>query len=266
MDVTSVWIAMSLSLTVLKATDAFLPHLEIEKRLFQFGKTASSSTLHSSLHVPKSRFLHFYVFASVLDSYGLLVSETLVVRIANGVHLIHVSRRVYECLFVHRFGKDAKIHTLHYLLGLTFYPLCFLSLNQSVDLKLESLLDVFWLAVGLFLVGIGSIHQHRAFLILRDSRSCAGGYGVPMGDWFAFSSCPHYLSEILIYLGFCFLTLWKSPAVQQACLFVLINQGIAAQMSHAWYRVTFKAYPTERSALFSLSTFLRWFTATWQAC
>ena len=105
----------------------------------------------------------------------------------------------------------------------------------------------FWQWSGIALIIYASIHQHRAAIILAGLRHTGSNYGLPKGDWFEYVSCPHYLSECLIYAGFAFLLGHVSAWLTLTS--VLINQIALAQISHEWYQKKFNDYPTKRKAI-----------------
>ena len=76
------------------------------------------------------------------------------------------------------------------------------------------------------------------------------GHAIPRGDWFEYVSCPHYLSEVVMYT--CLLvmlgpghTTWLA-----VWLWVISNQVGSALMSHYWYKQKFEDYPADRRAIF----------------
>lgn len=103
--------------------------------------------------------------------------------------------------------------------------------------------------VSLFLWA--SYHQNRCHHILADlrktprSQGASNGsrnYSVPYGDWFTYVSNPHYLAEILLYVGVSCVTLswvWTNWAILGFSLFVLTLSG---KLTHSWYLETFDVY------------------------
>lgn len=73
---------------------------------------------------------------------------------------------------------------------------------------------------------------------------------IPSGGWFEKISCPHYFSEIVIYIGLVMITLFDT-AFLIILLWVFVNQVIAGKMSHDWYLKEFREkYPRHRKAIF----------------
>ena len=86
---------------------------------------------------------------------------------------------------------------------------------------------------------------HKIFANLKKR----SGYSVPSGDWFEYVSCPHYLAEIIIYGCFSGILGFKHQTGMFVFVWVLVNQVIAALMSHFWYQEKFENYPKGRKAI-----------------
>lgn len=70
------------------------------------------------------------------------------------------------------------------------------------------------------------------------------------GGLFDLVSCPHYLSECLVYLSFVLVFGPSHVAALLALAWVLSNQVSMALLSHQWYRQKFEDYPPDRKAIF----------------
>ena len=110
-----------------------------------------------------------------------------------------------------------------------------------------------WLGDPRFVVGValfitGFIINRRADQILRNLRqSGESGYKIPYGVLYRWISCPNYLGEITIWLGWAVAT-WSLPALAFAS-WTVANLVPRARSHHAWYRKHFPDYPPERRAL-----------------
>jgi protein-S-isoprenylcysteine O-methyltransferase Ste14 len=60
-------------------------------------------------------------------------------------------------------------------------------------------------------------------------------------------SCPNYLGEIVIWIGWTVAT-W-SPVAAAFALWTIANLVPRARSHHKWYQQQFENYPTERRAL-----------------
>jgi 3-oxo-5-alpha-steroid 4-dehydrogenase 3 len=247
--------------------------------------------------VPKKLFLHFYVCGLLsfvvlyLGAYfaaptpmdrnpSLSHSTTLVLL------LIHLSRRLYECLHVHEWTSHSKMHLAGYLVGILHYillPFVFISMPCSHrnddkedtpvsslyfrDSKSSSSQWVIITAASLFCLW-AQYQQYRHHCLLARLRSpnidnkitsksksnakpAKTVYSLPVGGWFRFVTCPHYLAEILIYVAFAVLLEMEmqrqiqihrdhSVHIRRFRYFFLLawvatNLTVSALLNHKWY-------------------------------
>ena len=103
---------------------------------------------------------------------------------------------------------------------------------------------------GLFIFLCGFFlnkHSDRILKGLRSEDSESTEFKVPYGGAFRLVSAPHYLGEILTWLGFAIAS-WSLPGL----LFVLmtmVNLVPRARSVHKWYLETFPDYPRDRKAI-----------------
>ena len=199
--------------------------------------------------VPKKSFLHFYVcgllsfavlylgasFAAPTMGRNLSLSHSTTLALL----VIHLSRRLYECLYVHRWTSQSKMHLAGYLVGILHYvllPFVFISMPCSHrngykegmpvsslhfrDSESSSSQWVISTVVSLFCLW-AQYQQYRHHCLLarlrssnidnKSSKSKSNAkpakilYSLPVGGWFRFVTCPHYFAEILIYVAFAIL-------------------------------------------------------------
>lgn len=104
---------------------------------------------------------------------------------------------------------------------------------------------------GLVLFVIGFAMNRRADYVLRNLRSPdTVDYKVASGGMYRFISCPNYLGEILIWVGWAVAT-WSLAGLSFA-LWTIANLVPRARAHHHWYREHFSDYPSERKALVPL--------------
>jgi 3-oxo-5-alpha-steroid 4-dehydrogenase 3 len=221
---------------------------------------------HELLQIPKRYFSNFYSFGFTWSGYILWNRSKNLAAVLLYLHLV---RRFAECQYVHRWS--GTMHLAGYALGLLHYfllPLMFqFYSNQEMRYR------VFGVLLNIY----SQYNQYLHHSILASYRCQAQSnqrYSIPVGNWFQFISCPHYLAEILIYASFtillhddgqhdheivcdtgshrriagiCSLILpWRN------CVFltwVTINLAVSARSTHAWYHKKFQAYPKKRRAL-----------------
>jgi hypothetical protein len=183
------------------------------------GAPARSGALRALqlLSLPKSSaFTLFYVFGF---SFAAGVFACTVLGHLPGAHvcvlgvfLLHVSRRLYECLAVHKFSRSTRMPLHLFLFGAAHYacaPFALLpACGGAPPAGTRALLAA--LGAGLFAAGSGVQHvAHSALAALPRGRE--GGEDVLRKRYplpgpahsavFAFALCPHYTGEIALYAG-----------------------------------------------------------------
>ncbi|KAH9258294.1 tubulin alpha-1A chain [Batrachochytrium salamandrivorans] len=184
------------------------------------------------LTVPKQWFFWFYVVGLVwtlvlLGSGGravwwlaeeLVCGNPLRLEVASftpvplAVYALHLGRRLVEEWYSP--PSQAKMHLFGFAVGGTFYlfaPVALTMASMAVDPNVKLVFHPIHVLTGIFLLYKGTVHQYICHGILRTraaastgtaaTTSGAGHYTFPRGDWFRWTSNPHYLAEILIYLG-----------------------------------------------------------------
>jgi hypothetical protein len=188
--------------------------------LASHGKTRTRARTRAviDLWVSKRCFVHFYLVSLVS-----MVTVLPEISLARGLLSLHLLRRTYECLFVHQFSANSKMHLAGYLLGVGHYlalPLVFLDATESESRS-------WWTSAGALFNLWAQYQQYRHHSLLADLRrfpssssstttstnnnnnnkkesrnTTAYHLPPPTSGWFRWITCPHYLAEILIYLSF----------------------------------------------------------------
>lgn len=110
-----------------------------------------------------------------------------------------------------------------------------------------------WLSDPRFIAGtalfiIGFVINRQADMVLRELRNSGeSGYKISNSRFYRWVSCPNYLGEITIWIGWAVAT-WSLPGLVFA-FWTVANLLPRARAHHAWYRKTFPDYPPERKAL-----------------
>ena len=117
--------------------------------------------------------------------------------------------------------------------------------------------DIDWLMSPQFIVGAslffsGMVLTRQADKTLKslgEERRGQGeeSYGVPVGGFYRWVSCPNYLGETIQWAGWALLT-W-SPAGVVFLVWTIANLLPRAISHHQWYQRTFDDYPKGRKAL-----------------
>eukprot|EP00977_Amphora_coffeiformis_P000245 scaffold75_cov165-Amphora_coffeaeformis.AAC.21 len=229
--------------------------------------------------VKKQRFLHFYVLGAVaLMTVRAATSEPLIgssQTLAQALLLLHIIRRVYECLYVHRWLSMSVMHLSIYVFGLLYYALlpfifcrfdCGAGSRTSLHKVSEDVPRVVRLPfqVASFILCLYAQHQQaRHHLILANLRhgdngkvkrnkvsSSSSAYRLPEGGWFHWVACPHYLAEILFYVGLAGL-LHDSARGIVIVTWVVVSLTLNALHSQRWYEQNIPGYAKlKRKAIF----------------
>lgn len=244
------------------------------------------------LTVKKCRFTDFYVV-------GIITTILLIYRLNNIITietqlqhhwlptcllLVHLIRRLCECVWIQKSMPSSRMHVAGYLLGVLHYlclPFVFVPVVPYHELEQGSKNSRVILVVFRFMAILGCLYyqyqQFRHHVILgklRRPNEISGNinsYRIPTAGWFDFVSCPHYLAEIMVYFMFAIVLQIQASEtkisiqnsamndiVSMLCinrhwvvlLWVSTNLSISASRSHAWYISTFGlAYPKQRRKL-----------------
>ncbi len=109
-----------------------------------------------------------------------------------------------------------------------------------------------WLGDPRFIAGVllfiaGFIINRRADQVLHGLRQPGeSGYRIPYGGLYRWISCPNYLGEVTIWVGWALAT-WSLPGLAFA-VWTIANLVPRARANHAWYKENFPDYPPGRRA------------------
>jgi steroid 5-alpha reductase family enzyme len=108
------------------------------------------------------------------------------------------------------------------------------------------LIDIrFITGIGLFFFGFIA-NRHSDFILYR-AKLISKEYIIPRNGLYRWVSCPNYLGEIVIWIGWTVAT-W-SPVAAAFSLWTIANLVPRARSHHHWYRKHFEDYPDKRHAL-----------------
>ncbi len=184
------------------------------------GKTANTN--NDSHYVSKRCFIHFYLIGVCCN---LWIYQNKRSRITI-VFIVHILRRFIECL-LRPYSIDSKMHILHYLAGITFYPIAGYAISKNHH---NDQIGSIWLLI-FFNLSIVQMRAHRELHALRTSSKMY--QRIPKQGMFRFLLCPHYLSEILLYLTFAY-PYCNFPSVL-VLMFVFTNLSISGYNTRQWH-------------------------------
>jgi len=109
------------------------------------------------------------------------------------------------------------------------------------------LYDMRFLAgLGLFFVGF-IVNRHSDYILHLTRRTSKQEYGIPQDGFYRWISCPNYLGEIVIWIGWTVAT-W-SPVAAAFSFWTIANLVPRARSHHQWYRQHLADYPDKRHVL-----------------
>ena len=121
------------------------------------------------------------------------------------------------------------------------------NLSQGLE---EPLIDLKYIGVLLFLIGIsGNFYHHYLLAQLRDHEKSGVSkeYKIPEGGLFNLVICPHYLFEIIVFLGLSFISqTFHSFSVAIGTMLYLVGRSFA---TWHWYLSKFEDFPQGVKAL-----------------
>lgn len=196
---------------------------------------------HASILLQKSGLLQFPMTWQLQTEAGI---HLLVLTVAVALHFF---KRVVEVLFIHRYSGGMAIDTAILVsFGYSFSAASFLYVMQISESLASPSMNLMPLGILLFIIGMsGNLYHH--YLLSRLRKDGAKGYRIPQGGLFEFVVCPHYLFEIIDFVGLAFIsqTAFGFFIVSPVSLY-LLGRSLSTR---AWYMKKFEGFPSHRKAL-----------------
>lgn len=182
--------------------------------------------------------------ALVISALPYLSNPTFIQVIVFASVFIHFAKRVLESLFLHKYSGPIGFLTTLMIAG--FYSMAAFIIGYLNRTPLQTMDSWFYLGILLFIVGIvGNFNQHKR---LADLRKDSMEYKIPSGGLFNYVVCPHYLFEIITWLGIFLLSRHLGALLVLA--FIIAYLSARSIRTLAWYREKFKDFPTGRKGIF----------------
>lgn len=152
-----------------------------------------------------------------------------------------------QILFVHKFSGQTNVGAILFISNAyaTVAALFLFTQVLSTGLAAPSL-DLKWLGVVVYLVGIiGNGYHHWLLSHLRKDGNKK--YAVPQGGLFGLLVCPHYVFEMIMFVGMALIgqTLFGCSMA----LFVFFYLTARTIQTKQWYMKKVDGFPKERSVL-----------------
>lgn len=174
--------------------------------------------------------------------YGL--PFTVAQGLVFGAIAFAFTKRIIEGLFVHKYSGTMSLPTVGLIAGL--YSLASFMIGWNTVRMPPPPVDAVTYA-GLALYGIGVIGNYLHHKMLADLRRDSLEYVIPRGGMFELVICPHYLFEIVIWLGIFLLS--RHFAAFLTLAFIIAYLSARAIRTLRWYRDKFTNFPKERKAI-----------------
>ncbi|KAI9033511.1 3-oxo-5-alpha-steroid 4-dehydrogenase-domain-containing protein [Hyaloraphidium curvatum] len=161
--------------------------------------------------------------------------------------LAHFGKRVFETLFVHKYSGNGDLPTSA-VIGIN-YALQALLINSQQAQVADSLrlAWAFRVGLGLFAVGeLGNLYHHYLLSTLR-SKGGEKKYSVPRGGLFSLVVAPHYLFELVAWLGIAVVAQQTNAWLVLACMTSYLAGRSTATLD--WYKKNVQGFPTDRKRL-----------------
>uniref|UniRef100_A0A7S0VGL5 3-oxo-5-alpha-steroid 4-dehydrogenase C-terminal domain-containing protein n=1 Tax=Hemiselmis tepida TaxID=464990 RepID=A0A7S0VGL5_9CRYP len=127
----------------------------------------------------------------------------------------HFVKRDFETLFLHKYSGGMPLASAVFI-GIFYALTAALCCSVSTSATLPAVQNQ--LAIGLFAVGsLGNLYHHWLLANLRSSPSKSTKYVAPTGGLFSLAATPHYLFELVAWLGIAI------SASQANAMFVFLN-------------------------------------------
>ncbi|KAK8260238.1 hypothetical protein V6Z11_D13G108900 [Gossypium hirsutum] len=259
---------------------AILPIILASLRLRPFHQTIlglakRGKTMHpssSKFTVPQRFFSHFYMTGTLWTTLLLLTTWLYACTAgstSSTIFALHKSHRVWRAVFLLWLMEAQVLRRLYDYYIVAPLSLCCTCAPEVFEFTLDLVsegrkqwqpLEVIggnrfplwlrwkqWVGSAIFLWGW--IHQLRCHAILGSMRAGGEEYVIPKGDWFEIVSSPHYLAEIVIYVGLLIASGGADITIWLLLAFVVTNLGFAAAETQKWYIGKFEDYPKHRYAM-----------------
>ncbi|KAL5733750.1 hypothetical protein ACOSQ2_033442 [Xanthoceras sorbifolium] len=196
-------------------------------------------------------FIYTPSFLAGLASFWLFPDHNLRFLLLLSALTFHFFKRIFEVIFIHKYSGGIMVDSgiVISLSYLTSTSIMIYSQYLSQELG-EPLIDLKYLGIVLFLLGItGNFYHHYLLSKLRkNDGDDEKDYKIPKGGLFDLVVCPHYLFEILGFVGISFIS-QNLYALSFATGVILYLMG-RSYATRKWYLSKFQAFPKHVKAIF----------------
>ncbi|KAL5720419.1 hypothetical protein ACHQM5_013088 [Ranunculus cassubicifolius] len=223
-------------------------HLQYSK----FWNTSSQKAVEKKKEIKissRNGMLILYVpaFLAGVLALGIYPNDGFRFMLVDFALTLHFFKRVFEVLFVHKYSGGMVLDSVIPISLSYTISTATMIYNQHLTHTLpEPSLDFKYAGVALFLLStIGNFYHHTILAKLREKDD--KGYKIPKGGLFNILICPHYLFEILAFVGICFISQTIYPICFTAGTAIYLTGRSYA--TRRWYLSKFPDFPKDVKAL-----------------
>ncbi|XP_060186429.1 uncharacterized protein LOC132615850 [Lycium barbarum] len=224
---------------------------EIKGKHMQYSKfigTTKSENEKARIESKKGMLLSYSpAFLAGVASFAIFPDGDLRFALVCSALTIHFFKRVFEVLFVHKYSGSMDVKaTIRISFSYFLFTVTMIYSQHLTQGLPEPSIDLKYGGFIIFLVGIiGNLYHHYLLSKLRTKGEKE--YKIPQGGLFKFAICPHYLFEILIFVGIsCTSQTLYAISFTLGSTFYLMGRSIATRR---WYKSKFDDFPKDIKAL-----------------
>ncbi|PON54701.1 3-oxo-5-alpha-steroid 4-dehydrogenase, C-terminal [Parasponia andersonii] len=227
---------------------AVLASLELYGRPLGYSKfwNSGSQNRKTTMNLSsRTGMILFYApsFLASLASFLILPRHDLRFLLLNLALIFHFFKRIFEVLFIHKYSGGMAIDgTIFVSVSYSLSTAMMIYAQHLSQDLVEPSIDLRFFGVVLFVIGIvGNFYHHFLLSQLRDKGEKV--YKIPKGGLFGLVICPHYLFEIIMFLGFSFISQTSFTfSCAMGSLLYLMGRSYATRK---WYLSKFEDFPRD---------------------
>jgi 3-oxo-5-alpha-steroid 4-dehydrogenase 1 len=207
-----------------------------------WGKLVDNRLGWIVMEFPSFAIILYFLVAGIRSPYAIFGAS---------LWLLHYVYRTF--IFPFRLHTDGKKMPLSILLSAVGFNSVNAFLNGYFLINFESYSSS-WFLHPLTLIGITLFISGTIIHILSDKilislrKPGETGYKIPKGFLFRYVSCPNFLGEIVVWIGFVMIV--PNLASLSFLIWTIANVVPRGIKHHQWYKNKFEEYPKNRKAIF----------------
>ncbi|KAI3997207.1 hypothetical protein MKX01_009051 [Papaver californicum] len=217
---------------------------EINGANVQYSKFSNAANSQESKFSTRICMLTMYIpsfVASIVSFFWLFPSHDIRFILLNSALTLHFLKRIFEVLFVHRYSGEMTLN-ITFMISLSYCisTMTIIHNQHLLGSAPDPQIDLKFIGVVVFLMGTaGNFYHHYMLSKLREKSGT--GYKIPKGGLFGLVICPHYLFEILVFVGISVISQSLYPILYTVgTSFYLTGRSYATRK---WYISKFPSFP-----------------------